>query len=72
MSLDLIPENPHSRYRFLERGHACAILAKGFPNEFKDICDYLHWFVLKESDILKKGETYEDIIKRPRKNGAKK
>jgi hypothetical protein len=35
MGLDLIPQALRQKYRFDERHHACAILARDFPNEFK-------------------------------------
>lgn len=55
MDLNLIPSSIRTRYHFEEREHATAILAKDFPNEFKDICDCLDWFVLKKSEILAPG-----------------
>ncbi|HEY4675290.1 MAG TPA: BglII/BstYI family type II restriction endonuclease [Candidatus Bathyarchaeia archaeon] len=55
MDLGLIPNSIRSKYRFDERGHATAILAHDFPQEFRDICDCLNSFVLKKSDILAAG-----------------
>jgi hypothetical protein len=55
MSLTLIPQRLRNKYHFDERGHACAILANDFPQEFQDICDCLDAFVLKKSDILAGG-----------------
>jgi hypothetical protein len=52
MSLNIIPVKLRTRYLFEEQGHACAILANDFPNEFKDICDCLDAFVLKKSEIM--------------------
>src|SRR2546430_11471571 len=37
MGLDLIPATLHAKYKFEERDHTCAILARDFPDEFKDI-----------------------------------
>ena len=39
MGLDLIPQGLRDKYHFEERDHACAILARDFPSEFKDIVD---------------------------------
>jgi len=55
MSLNSIPASLQSKYRFAEREHATAILVRDFPNEFADICDCLASFVLKKSEVLKKG-----------------
>ena len=54
MGLDLIPAAPR-KYTFEERDHACAILARDFPNEFTDLMDCLAAFVLKKSAILTPG-----------------
>ncbi len=55
MGLDLIPSKLRSKYRFEERDHACAILHRDFPGEFKDILDCLAAFTLKKSYITAKG-----------------
>lgn len=55
MGLDLIPATHQARYRFEERDHACAILARDFPSEFADLMDCLAAFTLKKSDILTPG-----------------
>jgi hypothetical protein len=55
MGLDLIPPAILAKYQFEERDHACAILARDFPTEFKDILDCLKAFTLKKSDILTPG-----------------
>lgn len=55
MGIGLIPSSLRSRYRFDEREHAVAILARDFPIEFADICDCLDQFVLKRSDISAPG-----------------
>ena len=55
MGLDLIPVPLHAKYQLAEYDHACAILARDFPNDFKDIVDCLDAFVLRKSDILTPG-----------------
>lgn len=55
MGLNLIPRTLRCKYRFEERDHACAILHKDFPAEFKDILDCLRAFTLKRSEILTPG-----------------
>jgi hypothetical protein len=55
MGLDLIPAKLQLKYRFKERDHACAILARDFPSEFKDILDCLSAFVLKKSHVVTGG-----------------
>src|SRR5947199_1923506 len=55
MSLEVIPQAVRKRYYIEERGHASAILASDFRNEFQDIMDCLDKFVLKKSHILTPG-----------------
>ena len=55
MSLDLIPERVLHRYCIQERGHATAILAADFRNEFAEILACLEAFTLKRSYILAPG-----------------
>jgi Restriction endonuclease BglII len=55
MALDLIPARLRARYQFDERDHACAILARDFRSEFRDILDCLAAFSLKKSEILTPG-----------------
>jgi hypothetical protein len=55
MGLDLIPPALLAKYKFEERDHACAILARDFPSEFQDIVDCLKAFTLKKSPILTPG-----------------
>lgn len=55
MGLDLIPSPLRAKYKFEERDHACAILARDFPSEFTDLLDCLTAFTLKKSDILTPG-----------------
>lgn len=55
MGLDLIPKKLLGRYCFKERDHACAILARDFPSEFKDILDCLAEFSLKKSHVVTGG-----------------
>jgi hypothetical protein len=55
VGLDLIPNALHTKFKFDERDHACAILARDFPVEFKELLDCLKSFNLKKSDILTPG-----------------
>ena len=55
MGLDLIPAALQRKYRFKERDHACAILARDFPSEFKDILDCLAGFKLQKSHFITGG-----------------
>jgi hypothetical protein len=55
MPIDSIPRAIRDRYRIEERGHACAILAEDYPNEFKDLVECLTAFVLKRSHIMAGG-----------------
>ena len=55
MGLDLIPSALRAKYQFEERDHACAILAKDFPQEFTDLKDCLTAFTLKKSWVLTAG-----------------
>ena len=55
MGVELIPESLRAKFRFDEREHATAILAKDFPLEFQDILDCLDAFWLKRSAILTPG-----------------
>ena len=55
MGLDLIPRALRRKFRFDERHHACAILARDFPNEFADLLACLEQFRLQKSHILTPG-----------------
>lgn len=55
MGLESIPQAIRDRYHIDERGHASAILASDYPNEFQDIMDCLARFVLRKSHILTPG-----------------
>lgn len=55
MVLESIPQVARRRFHIEERGHACAILAGDFPNEFADIVACLRAFVLRKSHILAPG-----------------
>lgn len=55
MGLESIPQAVRDRYHIDERGHASAILASDYPNEFKDIMDCLAGFGLKKSHVLTPG-----------------
>jgi hypothetical protein len=61
MGLELIPEVLRARYRFDEREHACAILARDFPSEFADILGCLDAFCLKHSEIIVPGGSRSQI-----------
>lgn len=61
MGLDLIPVHLRERYRFAEREHACSILAKDFPKQFKDILDCLTAFTLKKSYITAAGQNRSPV-----------
>ncbi len=43
------------KYHVEERGHASAILASDYPNEFQDLMDCLEGFFLRRSHILTPG-----------------
>ena len=55
MAIDVFRASVRNKYRIEERGHACAILASDFPDEFRNICECLEEFVLRKSDILTPG-----------------
>ena len=55
MTIDLIPADLRKRYRFDERGHATAILASDFSQEFAELLGALGAFRLTEKDILTPG-----------------
>jgi hypothetical protein len=48
MGLERIPQAVRDRYHVDERGHASAILASDYPDEFQDIMDCLAGFVLRK------------------------
>jgi hypothetical protein len=52
MGLESIPQAVRNKYHIDERGHASAILAGDYPNEFQDVMDCLAGFVLKKSHVL--------------------
>ena len=55
MALDLIPKALRKRFLFEERGHATAILAGDFQEEFAEMLACLHAFTLRKSHILAPG-----------------
>jgi hypothetical protein len=55
MGLDTIPQGIRDKYHIDERGHASAILASDYPDEFRDIMGCLDGFSLKKSHILTPG-----------------
>jgi len=63
VALDVFPARLRSKYHLDERGHASAILASDFPDEFQDITDCLDWFELRRADILQPGGGRSPISK---------
>jgi Restriction endonuclease BglII len=55
MGLESIPQAVRDRFRIEERGHASAILASDYPNDFKDLVECLGAFSLKRSHIMNPG-----------------
>ncbi len=55
MGVELLPEFIRDRYEVREWKHACAILNKDFPDEWKDVVEMLTNFRLKRSWILSPG-----------------
>ncbi len=55
MVLTLLPEFVREHYEVHEWRHACAILYKDFPNEWRDICEVLTDFRLLKSHIAVPG-----------------
>ncbi len=55
MGLETIPQAVRDRFRIEERGHASAILASDYPNEFSDLMECLGAFSLKRSHIMNPG-----------------
>jgi hypothetical protein len=55
MGINRIPIALTTKYLFMEKGHAQAILENDFASEYKDICDCLNSFTLKKSAILTPG-----------------
>ncbi len=51
MSIELLPKSIRDKFEIHEWKHACAILNKDFPNEWKDITNLLDQFRLCESWI---------------------
>ena len=55
MGLESIPQAVRDRFRIEERGHASAILASDYPNEFTDLVECLGAFSLQRSHIMNPG-----------------
>ena len=55
MGLESIPQAVRDRFHIEERGHASAILASDYPNEFSDLVECLAAFSLKRSHIMNPG-----------------
>lgn len=51
MTLDVFPESIRQNYEIHQWRHACAILAKDFPDELADLVDVLNRFRLRKSWI---------------------
>jgi restriction endonuclease BglII len=64
MGLELIPESLNTRYHIEERWHACAILARDFPEQFQDIIDCLNEFQLVRSEVIAWGGRKTKIASR--------
>jgi len=63
MALDLLPDFIRASYEVHEWRHACAILKKDFPSEWKDIIEVLSEFRLRRSDIETPGGGKSPIAK---------
>jgi hypothetical protein len=55
MGLESIPQAVRDRFHIEERGHASAILASDYPNEFTDLMECLGAFSLRRSHIMNPG-----------------
>jgi hypothetical protein len=62
--LMLIPPRLRTKWRIEERNHACAILSHDFPDQWKDILDFLKSFTLWKSDITVPGANRSTVSKR--------
>lgn len=63
MALDVFPKFIRDHYELHEWRHACAILARDFPNELKEIVDVLTRFRVKNTWIAKGGGNKSPISK---------
>ncbi len=63
MATDLFPIYIQENYEICQYRHACAILAKDFPEEFNDICDILARFKLNKSWINNPGGNKSPLAK---------
>lgn len=61
MTLDLLPEFIREHYEVYEWRHACAILKKDFPEQWREIIDTLTNFQLLKSHIVKPGGRKSDL-----------
>jgi hypothetical protein len=64
MKVARIPKRLQQRFRFAERHHATAILARDFPSEFAEILECLASFRLLRSEILAPGGAKSLIARR--------
>lgn len=60
---DYIPADITELYEVYDYKHAAAIIAKEFPDEFKEICHALRTFRFKYDDILAEGGNESNIPK---------
>jgi len=63
MGLDLVPAKLRKKYEIQERQHACSILSRDFPAEWRDILSCLDAFTLKRSEVLEAGGNKSPISK---------
>jgi hypothetical protein len=61
MPFDMFPHEIRKKYELHQWRHACAILAKDFPNELADIIDTLGRFQLKKSWLTVGGKNKSEI-----------
>lgn len=61
MPFDMFPRDIRDNYDLHQWRHACAILAKDFPEELADIIDTLSRFRLKKSWITVGGKNKLEI-----------
>jgi hypothetical protein len=62
-AIDHIPRDIAELYETHERGHAAAILATEFPDEFEQVCNALRKFRVSRSQILARGGNESAIPK---------
>jgi len=55
MSVELLPPLIRKKYEVHEWKHACAVLERDFPSEWRDIIAVLSFFRLKKSEVMTPG-----------------